>query len=164
MNIAYISFQNKMLEAYLRALYKAHEGEIPITEHRYIGALISRLARTSERPTPKPEGGIPLALPEVSHQQHRSRYYLYYTQYDMAAIETILEGFWHLDLMTTIQEGREIGMGMKACINAFLEELDSPSPLLNFEQLRRMVTRERKRKREMLLSQKRMYGFTRLVR
>jgi hypothetical protein len=76
----------------------------------------------------------------------------------------MVEAFFHLEFLSTITEARALGMDMKSAINMFCYEHDVEATKVNFELLRKRITRERQRVRKILKEQSREYPAIRLVR
>lgn len=163
MNIAKINFKNQMVESYLRGVFKSPIGPIHITEHTHLGAYISRLVRTSNTPIDFSENDIALLIPDAKGARSLHRYFLYFTKVDIESIEKVAKTYFELDVMTAYNEGRELGLDFRHSVLALLEDLSFEGSKLNYEQIRRRVSREKEKKRKILMQYKNTYNYKSLI-
>lgn len=129
-------------------MFQCPAGPIVLSERCALGAYICRSVRTSDRPTQKT--GVALDIPS-SQDRHLDRHFLYFTKSDEASIFRYVDADLELELKRFYIEARYLGFDMKTAINAFISAYDFEGNKFNYEMIRKRITRENERKRNILM-------------
>lgn len=143
-NISYLAV-DKFQEAYLRKIFNCPTGPIFLSRRKPIGRFIVSHARASDK---KPSAhGIAVILPETPNRKER---FWYFAKTDFFVITDYIESLIDIEIKSLYLESKFLGFDMKTAIDAFIWQSGFEHSKMNYETIRKRITREQQQKRNLL--------------